>query len=73
MCTNRTPVSLVIHAFRLADVIFGFERTELEVGEEEGSVEVCVVVFNPGQMDALEATITFNLQPQPGTAGQWMH
>ena len=35
-----------------------------------GSVDVCVVVFNPGASDALEAKINFNIQAQSGTAGE---
>lgn len=53
----------------LLDVVFGFERTELEVSEAAGDFEICVVVFNPGQSDALEATVSFMIVPQPGTAG----
>lgn len=51
------------------DVLFGFERTELAVDEAEGDVQICVVVFNPGPSDALEANITFDIAPSLGTAG----
>ena len=54
----------------ISDVIFGFERTELAVGEAVGGVDVCVVAFNPAPSDALEATINFNIRAQPGTAGE---
>ena len=53
----------------LVDVLFGFERTELEVSEAAGDFDICVVVFNPGQSDDLEATISFMIVSQPGTAG----
>lgn len=53
-----------------ADVLFGFERTELEVNEAAGDFEICVLVFNPGPDDALEATINFAIVSRPGTAGK---
>lgn len=57
------------HFMVLPDVLFGFERTELEVNEAAGDFEICVVVFNPGQSSDLDANVSFTIVPQPGTAG----
>ena len=68
--TNPPNYNLPIIWFNFPDVVFGFESAELTVGEAVGSVDVCVVVFNPGASDALEAKINFNIQVQLGTAGE---
>ena len=67
------PLNLIkerVVCVSFSDVIFGFERTELTVGEAVGSVDVCVVAFNPGTSDPLEATINFNIRAQSGSAGE---
>ena len=60
---------MLLFSFLPLDVLFGFERTEIELDEAAGDFQLCVLVFNPGPDDILEATIDFIIVSQSGTAG----
>ena len=48
-----------------ADIVIGFERTNLSVGENDGTVQLCTLIRNGGQ---LERTVRVDISTQPGTA-----
>ena len=47
---------------------FGFERTEYTVGEEDGSVEVCVRIRAPNDTKLINVTGVALLSTMDGTA-----
>ena len=55
--------------FKLAEAVIGLEREHCEVPENEGEMEVCVVIFEPD----LDCPIVFPFEmifyTTPGTAG----
>ena len=58
-----------ITALSNTDVLYGFERSTLEVSETVSNIEVCIITFNPGLNEPFDGTIEFQVESLPGAAG----
>ena len=49
--------------------VIGFENTTYQVSEDEGVVELCVVVYSPVIECPIDFGLIFNLHIEDGSAG----
>lgn len=57
----------------LSVVVVGFEQSEYSVNENDGHVEICILVKNPPPNEDLTTLIVTEYQTKAGSAGILQH